>query len=691
MDGRAVLGLALAVLAVVAAGAAAWRTCRRLLPGWDGPPLALAATVVATALVVAPAQLVGSLGAFRPVPLVAATLAASLALAAAVGRPEPAAPRALLPRELPPWLAVATATVGAAWAARLAEASLRGIAGVETMRYRLPLAARFVQEGSVVRRHLVETQAGSLVAYYPHTAELLFGLGMVATGDDLLAIAFGPASAALLLLAAWCLGRVHGVAPASTLGALVVLAMPDVLQLHAGDTTTDLLVVALVLTAAALLSERLRRPGSPQLLALAAAGYAAGTAAGVKYTAIASLGLLTLAAVALAEAGQRVRTGWVWTLAAVAGTGPWYVRNLVRVGNPVPPIGISLGPFELRPVEDAFDTSALLGDIFRPGTLGDHVLPGLRLAWGPGWWLTALVLAVAVVATLARPADRAARAMALVGAGSLLAFAAIPQPVETGTGDHIYFGHNVRYALPGVALALALLPTARPARRRAWAVQGALLASVLAAQLARSTWGLTWFGESYGFPVATRFRLAGAVAGAALLALLTAWPRVAPAVRARLRGPRRRAAAGALALLATFALLVAVGDAHATRRHRRVADANPLHAWGLDASGERIGLSGMRLQYPFYGRDLSNHVQYLGHARDDGAFVPITSCERWKAAVDAGRFDHVVVSVDLLGIEPPDVAGWAAAEPSLRPVVRTPEGVVYEVTGPMHPETCPAG
>ena len=46
---------------------------------------------------------------------------------------------------------------------------------------------------------------------------------------------------------------------------------------------------------------------------------------------------------------------------------------------------------------------------------------------------------------------------------------------------------------------------------------------------------------------------------------------------------------------------------------------NAAFAWARDVSGARIATTSTR-QYPLFGTDLSNHVQYLGIERSHGGF-----------------------------------------------------------------------
>ena len=69
---------------------------------------------------------------------------------------------------------------------------------------------------------------------------------------------------------------------------------------------------------------------------------------GTKFTMLPAVGALTIAVVVVARQGARVRTGLVWVLGLAVTGGFWYVRNLVAVGNPLPSLGLHLGPITFR-------------------------------------------------------------------------------------------------------------------------------------------------------------------------------------------------------------------------------------------------------------------------------------------------------------------------------------------------------
>ena len=71
--------------------------------------------------------------------------------------------------------------------------------------------------------------------------------------------------------------------------------------------------------------------------------------------------------------------------------------------------------------------------------------------------------------------------------------------------------------------------------------------------------------------------------------------------------------------------------------------------WARDLRDATVAVGGIRgvfNQYPFYGTDLSNHVQWLGIEGEDGAFERIPTCAEWRQALADGGYTHVVTTYD---------------------------------------------
>ena len=206
------VALLIAALAPLAVGARALR--RTLMPQWSGAPAWLADAVIALALFVAVTELLGTIGAFKRVPIVigcaAAGLGAVLLTRRVPGRPGLEPPPAPAPTGR--YVAVAAvAVVVADWSARVADALAGGMVSADTLWYHLPQAARFVQDGSITGIHFFDSVP--LTAYYPATASLFHAVGIAIFERDVLSPLLNMAWLGLACLAGWCVGRSWGGAP----------------------------------------------------------------------------------------------------------------------------------------------------------------------------------------------------------------------------------------------------------------------------------------------------------------------------------------------------------------------------------------------------------------------------------------------------------------------------------------------
>jgi hypothetical protein len=172
---------------------------------------------------------------------------------------------------------------------------------------------------------------------------------------------------------------------------------------------------------------------------------------------------------------------------------------------------------------------------------------------------------------------------------------------------------------------------------------------------------------------------------------------IAPFVRSRWgydpRWTRRRELpAPAWSGIATVALLAvfAVGAGYVVQREylrNRYADPgfstpglDAAFGWATPISDARIATTSTR-QYPLFGADLSNRVEFVGEGRAHGGFVAPSSCAAWRRLLKEGDYDYVVATRDR--IEPgravyPETARWTEG-PGATVVLREPPTVVFKV------------
>jgi hypothetical protein len=144
-------------------------------------------------------------------------------------------------------------------------------------------------------------------------------------------------------------------------------------------------------------------------------------------------------------------------------------------------------------------------------------------------------------------------------------------------------------------------------------------------------------------------------------------------------------------------LLVAVG--YPIQRHyleNRYANPsfttpglNAAFRWSREISDARIATTSTR-QYPLFGTDLSNRVDYVGIERPNGGFTAASTCPAWRRLLDAGDYDYVIASRDRLepGKAPyPATVHWTEG-PGAKIVLRKPPTIVFKLRGPLDPSAC---
>ncbi len=689
--GRFALGALLMALVLGPVALGAWRVRARVLPAWSGGPARVAEAILAVAALVLVATALGVAGRYSIVPVVLGCLATGAALwwwGARAGAPHPTSDPPPPAPPAPRWsrlVAVGlTAVLAAEWAPRTIDALHRGMSNIDTLWYHLPVAARFVQDGGITALHYLDGDA--VTVFYPANSSLLHGLGMLAFGEDVLSPVLNLAWLALALAAAWCLGRPFGVGPASIAGVAVVFALPGLATTQPGGAYNDVVGLALLLAAAAVLVQV-----GPTRPAVALAALAGGVAIGVKLTLLAPVGALALGVVAIA-AGRRVHAALWWLGSMAACSGVWYARNLVEVGNPLPSLGF--GPLPSPATRTPIFTIAEF--LFERRIWSQYFLPGLESAYGPAWWAVVALALGGLVLAVALPASRTARMLGVVGLVSGAAYVVTPQFLGLA-GEPIFFVYNLRYAAPALVLGLGLLavaPRLALGLRLALAL-GTTGAVLLATQLDPSLWPTDLRSERFVEPI--RNATAPSVLLGAVLALAGgAW-----VFRDRLPRPGRRwAAAGAL-VAGMVALLGGwrVANRYVEDRYTSDPYLTSIYRWAKGTSDERIAIAGFFLQYPLTGERQSNRVQFLGQRGEHGAYAPYAACRAWRAALGRGGYRWVVTAPTGFPVGRPGrapEARWIARDPGVRLVRRDrtatgSEAELFHLDGPLSPRGCPRG
>jgi len=677
---------AVAELLIIVAGALLGATAlrRRLLPALDGPPAWLAAAVLAVALLLWTAELLGALGLFREAPLIIANLALGLGLHLGL-RPLPGAAAEPGPGPAPdPGAAMRLAGIAiAALAIAHFAVGVRlrlgtGMTGFDSTWYHGPFAAGFAQSGDTLGIQFIAPQF--LSWFYPQSSELLHGIGVLTFGRDLLSPLLNLGWLAGCLAAAWCIGRPFGAAPLSTAGVAIVLnsgALAD----QAGEARNDLMATFFLLAAVAMIVNALGRENRLPSGALAVVGIAAGIAAGTKLNFLVPAAALLGGLVAAAPASRRWSTLAAAGLPALAAGGFWYLRNLVHSGNPLP-WAKEIGPIDLPSPDQPLggrEGHSVISYIGDGSVLSDWFGPGLEQGFGVLWAPLALAALAGLVLSLGRRAEPALRISALAGLALIVAWALAPTGASGPEGEPRGFVSGLRYLAPGLAVGMALLPVAPLLRstRRRWALLAALLLLLPFVDSSAEPWHSAYLAVALA---------AGALTAAVALALRS--PRLASL-------PRPALAAIAAAILA--AGVVAGERGQRTYLDNRYAEPkfaapglNAAFAWAPSREDSRIATIATR-QYPLFGTEISNEVQFVGVERSHAGFVRTGGCREFIETVNEIEPDYLVVSFDRLQrggpSYPPEVA-WTALSPAARVLLTLPPAAVFEISGRLDPSRC---
>ncbi len=733
--GRYLLGAVELLWLVGFAWVGASRVRRRLLPELSGEAGFLASAVVAIALLIWVAELLGTVSLFKPIPYLLAMAVVGAVLWFAVG--DKAEIESAYPATPHPSLiatVISLVIAGIAIGHFVSGVRLRlstGMTGFDSTWYHGPFAAGFFQTGNTIDLHFIAPQF--LAWFYPANSEVVHAIGMLAFSRDLMSPLLNLGWLVGCLLACWCVGRPFRVAPWSlALGALA-LSVPALAD-QAGEARNDIVGVFFLLTAVAIAvnaaadergavatgrvrsSRRIagRTANSPGVGpapgdglstgALLTVGLAIGLAAGTKLNFLLPAAVFVLGLTALAPSGRRWRTLLCSGGMALAGGGYWYLRNLIHTGNPLPWIH-HLGPIDLPAPEQALggrEAHSVFSYLTDGSVWSEWFLPGLH---GGLWilWpvLGALALAgllLAIVPSLLRrtsstgrgrwaenrticpvfgPSTAVAGVLALAGLVGLAAgvsWLVSPTSASGPEGMPRGFESGLRYLTPALILGLALLPTVPPLR-----IFAARLAS-LGPALGERPMSRPPIGEPS--PAAARSHFSSdsdenceRTGGGAL---------------------PRRWIAGFVAAAVLLAVLVGypVERHYLRNRYRDPSFATPgldaAFAWARSISGARIGTTSTR-QYPLFGTDLSNRVSYIGVERPHGGFGEAQNCAQFRRLVNQGHYDYVVASRDR--IEPgkpayPAQVNWLAGR-GTEVVLKKKPTVVFRITGRLDQEGCP--
>jgi hypothetical protein len=718
---RYLLGLLLAAIALgpIVAASSAWRG--RLLARWSGAPAVLVDIVITLAAVTCMAELLGSFGLFRLGPMTVGLAVVGLTgwfaarrLRGHVSRAEltnrenegSLVAIALSPQNTRGALfaaLAATSVVVADWGARTVDALNHGMTTPDTIWYHMPFAARFVQDGSITALHFVDFHSG--IAFYPENGELVHALGILFLGNDVLSPLVNMGWLALVLLGAWCVGRPFGVAPVTLAGAAVLMATPGLVATQPGGAYTDVVGLALLASAVAVLVNSERPSQIDSLPACCVAALAAGMTLGTKFTFVAPVVALTLGVWLVAPHGARLRQGSLWVVLVSLTGGFWYLRNLVSIGNPLP-YALHLGPVRLPGPPDLAPTSSVATFLTNGRDWHTYFLPGFRESLGPAWWavlgLTVAGLALGACAGVS-PLHRM---LALVGIASGAAFVFTPQPL---TVPILYpnvpynFVYNLRYSFAALIIGLIVLPITpvMTGPRMRWWLLGAFGLVLVAMQLDSTIWPTSLFSQQFAPAVRGVDSQIGLLLGVVTFALGSLLI-LGEGERLAQRPP---AAAIAVTGLVVLGLVFGLQQFYLRERYLNTQPLAPLYAWAQHVRDTRMAITGLfsNDSYPLDGPDDSNYVQVVGRSGPHGAFSPILDCGEFRRVIDTGRYADVI-TITAGAVRNATAIGsketlWTSQDPSARLIFRrTVYGYVTKITvisvfhldGRLDPGSCPS-
>jgi len=681
----------------------------RLLPGWRGPVAWVAVAILASAIAIFTGLLLGTFGLLHGWSyllllgvmagaswywrerLVAAGTARKPAAAPGTGL-VPSAGRALVPvtgavpgaelvhKNSPNFLTWAGFAIAAvAFGAFTIGVRVKlgtGMTGFDSTWYHGPFAAGFAQSGDTFSLHYLAPQF--LSWFYPQNSELIHSFGMLAYGNDFISPLINVGWFMACLLAAWCIGRPYGGAPISLAGVAIVLASAAMAD-QAGEARNDIVGTFFVLAALAVLINAAAGGRRITLGPVVVVAIAAGMAAGTKVNFIPAAIAIAIGAVVLAQPALRRRAAMVSGAGLLLGGGYWYIRNFTHSGNPLPWIK-HVGPIGLPgPAQDVGgrDAGSVWGYLTNFDVIKDWFLPGFNDGFGVGWILLLLMALAAFVLCLGRDSGPARRTAAAVGVALAVAWLVAPTSASGPFGEPNGFVSGLRYLAPALAVSMALLGSAVGSRKAdtRWLTMGLLALLTPFTVAISSSWSL-------------RQILGGILIVGATFAVL-----FLGRFMYRRGGSPPKIAAAICCLV--FAILAGqlVQHSYLQNRYENPDFSTPgldsAFAWAQDLNEEKIATNATR-QYPFFGRDLDNQVQFIGVPGKHAGFTKPETCEAFRQAVADGDYDYLVVTLDRPSPRRdfPREAAWIANDPAVTQVRRKEPTVVYRLSGKPDPALC---
>ena len=344
-----------ALTAIAASALSAFAIQRALRPWPDRPTAVISSIVLWMTLLLLPVhilaglEIVGVLDSLS-VPKIAILQLLLLGTVLVSTRRFELLPAARGAREpIPRFLLWSAAVIAGSYAVFLLDAATSYPKGFDALAYHLPLAVRWLQEGSL------QIPASSVWQIaQPANAEVPMMLLLSANWQSFVT-AFNMLAGILLALSAFALGRRVGLSVPSALASTLILLTIPMVQFQFFGAYIDLFATAFFIAAGSLLV--VAREGEPRKLGVFVllAGLACGIAMGSKLVFLFYGGLFGLAALYVifqrtsGEPRRRAITVAVFVLALFAPMSFWLWRAFSSTGTPIFPIEVAILGHELLP------------------------------------------------------------------------------------------------------------------------------------------------------------------------------------------------------------------------------------------------------------------------------------------------------------------------------------------------------
>ena len=712
----------LAVIGIVAAlGLGGYWLRRWIVPEFSGALARLADATLAVALLLISLEILGTLSVLRFGWIVFITIAIGLGAALlgywkAPERGEEVTPPAVAKWALILAIAVASFTV-AEWTFPSQLNLDLGMFGGDTTWYHMPFAATMAQEHSTV--HLHYTDPLRLAAwFYPQSAELIHGAAIVLFKSDWLSPLINLLWLSIALLGCWCVGRPYKVGPATLIAGAIILDSGVMIETQPGEARNDIMGLAFLIAFAAFLINGHQRRAPEEGTAvqdapergaalldkgpLVLAGIAGGLAISVKTTFLVPVVAIGIGVFLFSGKGRRWTTAWILALSLLITGGYWYLRAAIKSGgNPIPIT--KFGPLRL-PTPDQMPLDprprfAVAHYLTDPTVYRRWFFPQLDNALGPLWPLILIIAVAAAVFIIWRSNNKILRVLAAAALLTAVVYVFTPLTAAGQEGSPTGFFTNTRYLIPGLILAMVMLPIARPLR----------------APDRRAEITLVFLAVVYWITVLTTPKwYSSYIVGTIFLTLALVWTPAALAL-GRSRGFMSRrivaVAAGVIVLLAVVLgrdQQVQYADQHYKKTTLFLGEGGPqkAYAFAQNLQHKRIGIVGSSEiifgQYGFFGNPPTNEVQYIGVPGPHGAYRLATTCSQFMERINAGNYDYVIMSRETVDSKESEqgpywypIYAWVRNDPALKLVVSEPTIVpqpdyVFKVEGELSPQHCPS-